>query len=413
MKVLVIGAAGMVGRKLVAALLATGRLGDRSITGLALADVVTPSAPASDIAISTVAVDLSDPDVAARLVADRPDVIFHLAAIVSGEAEADFEKGYRINLDGTRYLLEAIRLAGQGAAYCPRLVFTSSIAVFGEPLPAVIGDTHEHTPLTSYGVQKAICELLLADYSRRGFVDGVGIRLPTIAVRPGKPNKAASALFLRHHPRAPGGAGGPAAGGRYGTALVCQPPGCGRLSAACRSHGYGPPGQSAQSHHARPCRHRCRADRGAGARCRPKGHRADPPAARRDHCPHRRPAGRRPSMPAGPGRSALSEKPASTRSSAFTLPMNWAAASAPSRRINPPGTAAKEPAVVQRPRMQIENGGSAQMLVEIVCALIICAHAIWKRAVLWTPPTLPSPISYMRSPRRFAVVSKTMRSGTT
>lgn len=195
MKVLVIGAAGMVGRKLVAALLADGRIGDQAMSSLALADVIAPDAPDSTVAITTTAADLSAPEVAAQLVQDRPDVIFHLAAIVSGEAEADFEKGYRINLDGTRHLLEAIRLAGLAAPYRPRLVFTSSIAVFGEPLPAVIGDTQEHTPLTSYGTQKAICELLLADYSRRGFVDGVGIRLPTIVVRPGKPNKAASGFF--------------------------------------------------------------------------------------------------------------------------------------------------------------------------------------------------------------------------
>ncbi|MCR6671778.1 D-erythronate dehydrogenase [Devosia ginsengisoli] len=195
MKVLVIGAAGMVGRKLVAALLAAGQVGGQPIGQLTLADVVAPVPPASTIPITALAVDLSAPQVAEQLVAERPDLIFHLAAIVSGEAEADFEKGYRINLDGTRHLLEAIRLAGQGAPYRPRLVFTSSIAVFGEPLPEIIGDTHHHTPLTSYGTQKAICELLLADYSRRGFVDGVGIRLPTIVVRPGKPNKAASGFF--------------------------------------------------------------------------------------------------------------------------------------------------------------------------------------------------------------------------
>lgn len=195
MKILVIGAAGMVGRKLVAQLLSAQWIGDRGVTSITLADVVEPVAPPAAIAIRTIAADLSAPDVAAQLVADRPDLIFHLAAIVSGEAEADFEKGYRINLDGTRHLLEAIRLAGMAAPYRPRLVFTSSIAVFGEPLPAVIGDTHEHTPLTSYGTQKAICELLLADYSRRGFLDGVGIRLPTIVVRPGQPNKAASGFF--------------------------------------------------------------------------------------------------------------------------------------------------------------------------------------------------------------------------
>jgi nucleoside-diphosphate-sugar epimerase len=120
-------------------------------------------------------------------------VIFHLAAIVSGEAEADFDKGYRINLDGTHFLIEAIRAIGDG--YKPRLVFTSSIAVFGAPFPEKIGDEFFHTPLTSYGTQKSICELLVADYSRRGFLDGVGIRLPTICVRPGKPNKAASGFF--------------------------------------------------------------------------------------------------------------------------------------------------------------------------------------------------------------------------
>jgi nucleoside-diphosphate-sugar epimerase len=195
MKVLVIGAAGMVGRKLVAALLKAGQIGGRAISALTLADVIEPPAIAAQVPVTLVATDLSATGAAEALIADRPDVIFHLAAIVSGEAEADFEKGYRINLDGTRLLFEAIRQAGQTAPYRPRLVFTSSIAVFGEPLPAVIGDTHEHTPLTSYGTQKAICELLLADYSRRGFFDGVGIRLPTIAVRPGKPNKAASGFF--------------------------------------------------------------------------------------------------------------------------------------------------------------------------------------------------------------------------
>ena len=122
-----------------------------------------------------------------------PTLIFHLAAIVSGEAEADFDKGYRINLDGTRRLFEAIRKVGDG--YKPRVVFTSSIAVFGAPFPEAIGDEFLNAPLTSYGTQKAIGELLLSDYSRRGFFDGIGIRLPTICVRPGKPNKAASGFF--------------------------------------------------------------------------------------------------------------------------------------------------------------------------------------------------------------------------
>jgi nucleoside-diphosphate-sugar epimerase len=195
MKVLVIGAAGMVGRKLVAALLAAGQVGEQAITRLTLADWMAPQAPQTSLTVTTIAADLAEPGVASHLIADRPDLIFHLAAIVSGEAEADFEKGYRVNLDGTRALLEAIRLAGTVEPYRPRLVFTSSIAVFGEPLPAVIGDAQHHTPLTSYGTQKAIGELLLADYTRRGFVDGIGIRLPTIVVRPGLANKAASGFF--------------------------------------------------------------------------------------------------------------------------------------------------------------------------------------------------------------------------
>jgi len=112
---------------------------------------------------------------------------------VSGEAETDFDKGYRVNLDGTRALLEAIRAAGSG--YQPKLVFTSSIAVFGAPFPDAIPDDFHLTPLTSYGTQKAISELLLADYTRRGILEGVGIRLPSIVVRPGKPNKAASGFF--------------------------------------------------------------------------------------------------------------------------------------------------------------------------------------------------------------------------
>jgi nucleoside-diphosphate-sugar epimerase len=194
MHILIFGAAGMVGRKLTERLAKDGALGGRPIRRATLHDVVTPEASA-DTAFEarTVASDFAVPGEAERLVAERPDVIFHLAAIVSGEAEADFEKGYRINLDGTRMLFEAIRKIGNG--YKPRLVFTSSIAVFGAPFPEAIHDEFFSTPLTSYGTQKAIGELLLSDYSRRGFFDGVGIRLPTICVRPGKPNKAASGFF--------------------------------------------------------------------------------------------------------------------------------------------------------------------------------------------------------------------------
>ena len=146
-------------------------------------------------AITRKAADLTVTGTALELVASRPDIIFHLAAVVSGEAEADFDKGYRVNLDGTRLLFEAIRQTGAHDGYRPRVVFASSVAVFGEPLPDVIGDEFLTAPLTSYGTQKAICELLLADYSRRGFLDGIGVRLPTICIRPGLPNRAASGFF--------------------------------------------------------------------------------------------------------------------------------------------------------------------------------------------------------------------------
>jgi nucleoside-diphosphate-sugar epimerase len=192
--ILVLGAAGMVGRKLTERLLRDGRLGKTDITAMTLQDVVAPAQPGkAGFPVNTVTCDFAVAGAAEKLVADRPDVIFHLAAIVSGEAELDFDKGYRINLDGTRMLLDAIRLAGGG--YKPRIVFTSSIAVFGAPFPEAIGDEFFHTPLLSYGTQKAIDELLLADYSRRGFMDGIGIRLPTICIRPGLPNKAASGFF--------------------------------------------------------------------------------------------------------------------------------------------------------------------------------------------------------------------------
>jgi D-erythronate 2-dehydrogenase len=191
--ILILGAAGMVGRKLTERLLRDGRLGQQPISKLTLQDVVAPAKPDTSIPVETVTCDFAVPGAVDPLVAGRPDAIFHLAAIVSGEAEADFDKGYRINLDGTRYLLEAIRAIGDG--YKPRLVFTSSIAVFGAPFHEKIDDEFFHTPLTSYGTQKAIDELLLADYSRRGFVDGIGIRLPTVCVRPGRPNKAASGFF--------------------------------------------------------------------------------------------------------------------------------------------------------------------------------------------------------------------------
>ena len=194
MHILITGAAGMIGRKLTARLVKDGALHGRTIEALTLVDVIPPEQPAGfGGRVELAAADLSAAGEADKAVAGRPGVIFHLAAIVSGEAETDFDKGYRINLDGTRALLEAVRNIGDG--YHPRIVFTSSIAVFGAPFPEAIPDEFHLTPLTSYGTQKAICELLLADYTRRGVIDGVAIRLPTISVRPGKPNRAASGFF--------------------------------------------------------------------------------------------------------------------------------------------------------------------------------------------------------------------------
>ena len=193
MHILITGAAGMIGRKLTARLVKDGHLNGTKIDKFTLTDVVAAEKPTGFGG----AVDISTGDLAAagaaeKLIAARPETIFHLAGVVSGEAEIDFEKGYHVNLDGTRALLEAIRHA---EGYKPKMIFTSSIAVYGAPFPYAIPDDFHLTPLTSYGTQKAISEVLMADYVRRGFLDGVGIRLPTICVRPGKPNKAASGFF--------------------------------------------------------------------------------------------------------------------------------------------------------------------------------------------------------------------------
>jgi nucleoside-diphosphate-sugar epimerase len=194
MHILILGAAGMIGRKLTEKLVRDGKLNGQSIDKLTLIDIVAPAKPAGfSGGVEAKASDISAPGETDKAIAGRPDVIFHLAAVVSGEAELNFEKGYAINLDGTRYLLESIRRAGGG--YHPKVIFTSSGAVFGAPVPESIPDDFHLTPLTSYGTQKAIGELLLADYVRKGFLTGVGIRLPTICVRPGKPNAAASGFF--------------------------------------------------------------------------------------------------------------------------------------------------------------------------------------------------------------------------
>jgi D-erythronate 2-dehydrogenase len=192
MNVLVTGAAGMIGRKFCEALAKRESIGGQPVDRLTMVDTIKPSAPTTaSFQVRTVSADISEPGAAESFIADRPEIIYHLAAVVSGEAESDFDKGYRVNLSGTQQLFEAVRRA----EHRPRVVYASSIAVFGAPFPETIPEDYMLTPLTSYGAQKAIGEFLLADFSRRNFFDGIGIRLPTICVRPGKPNKAASGFF--------------------------------------------------------------------------------------------------------------------------------------------------------------------------------------------------------------------------
>ena len=192
-KILIIGGGGMVGQKLAHRIAAEGLGG--ATPEVILHDMAYPDtgAPADDRLVG----DLSRPGEAARVAGLRADVIFHLAAVVSGAAEADFDLGWRVNGRAFWDFLEAVRAEHEasGGSYVPRVVFTSSIAVFGAPYPDRIGDEFLTAPQTSYGAQKAMAELLLSDMSRKGYMDGLAIRLPTICVRPGKPNLAASSFF--------------------------------------------------------------------------------------------------------------------------------------------------------------------------------------------------------------------------
>jgi D-erythronate 2-dehydrogenase len=194
MRILITGGAGFLGQRLARALLdgAPLSLADSApapIERLTLLDVVKPGA-LRDPRVVTVSGDIADREILRAHVDEDTSVVFHLAAVVSGAAEADFDLGMRVNLDATRGLLEVCRSRG----HRPRLVFTSSVAVFGGALPEIVPETFALTPQTSYGAQKAIGELLIADYTRRGFVDGRSLRLPTITVRPGRPNAAASSF---------------------------------------------------------------------------------------------------------------------------------------------------------------------------------------------------------------------------
>ncbi|UIF87481.1 D-erythronate dehydrogenase [Cupriavidus sp. UYPR2.512] len=193
MNVLITGGAGFLGLQLARLLLQRGTLNLDGqpvvIQRLTLLDVVAPQG-LDDARVRVVTGDLSDPGVLRQAIDTDTGAVFHLAAVVSGQAEADFDLGMRVNLDASRALLETCRELG----HQPRVLFTSSVAVYGGPLPPVVQDDTALSPQSSYGVQKAIGELLLTDYSRRGFVDGRVLRLPTISVRPGKPNAAASSF---------------------------------------------------------------------------------------------------------------------------------------------------------------------------------------------------------------------------
>ena len=185
MHIFITGAAGFLGRRLATALLADETL---AVTRLTLADIA--HVEATDPRVASLTLDLSDPAAVMATLPAGVDATYHLAAVVSSAAEADFDLGMRVNVDGTRNLLEALRHKAAGS----RIVFTSSLAVYGGALPETVTDATAPTPQSSYGAQKAVGELLVNDYSRKGFVDGVTLRLPTVSVRPGAPNKAASSF---------------------------------------------------------------------------------------------------------------------------------------------------------------------------------------------------------------------------
>ena len=194
MKVVITGGTGFIGRRLAQRLLQRGAIAgpdgrETAIDELVLFDVAAPQPPIlPNNRLKIVTGDIADPATVRQLIDKSTGTVFHLAAVVSGQAEADTDIGYRVNLDGTRAVLEACRALGTA----PRLVFASSLAVYGGDMPPAIADDTPLTPQTSYGAQKAIGELLVNDYSRKGYIDGRALRLPTIVVRPGRPNRAAS-----------------------------------------------------------------------------------------------------------------------------------------------------------------------------------------------------------------------------
>ena len=196
MNIMILGAVGMIGRKLAVALQSDNQLSSSS-DKIILHDVVMPDIVPGHMACETLSGDLSDPAQADRLADMRPDIVFHLASIVSGDAERDFDKGWQVNMRGGWHLIDALRARHDESdcSYRAKVIFASSIAIFGPPYPEAIDDEFLAAPQTSYGTQKVMMEYLIADYARKGFIDGLSIRLPTICVRPGKPNAAASSFF--------------------------------------------------------------------------------------------------------------------------------------------------------------------------------------------------------------------------
>ncbi len=190
MHVTILGGGGFLGRKLAARLAAEGAIGGRALAGLTLFDLAEPPPLAAPFPITRLAGDIADPAQLGRAIPAGTGVVFHLAAVVSAAAEADFDLGMRVNLQGTLAVIEACRALPAP----PRLVFTSSVASFGGGQGAVLADDARQLPANSYGAQKAAAELILQDASRKGFLDAVSIRLPTVIVRPGRPNKAASSF---------------------------------------------------------------------------------------------------------------------------------------------------------------------------------------------------------------------------
>jgi nucleoside-diphosphate-sugar epimerase len=193
MHITILGGGGFLGRKLAARIAAEGRLAGRPVTGLTLFDLVQPATPDASFPVATLAGDIVEQ--AAAAIPPGTDVVFHLAAVVSAQAEADYELGRRVNLRGTDAVVDACRALVSAGGPPPRVVFTSSVASFTGSQDSVLSDDARQVPANSYGAQKAAAELILADASRRGFLDAVSIRLPTIIVRPGRPNRAASSFF--------------------------------------------------------------------------------------------------------------------------------------------------------------------------------------------------------------------------